>query len=105
MSNDSARFPIENKDDVTLRALSGVPFEPNGRIQLPSGYIMSGSEAQVFSSLFGEDCSRFPDINRAKLLGQTIQLDTLPNPPAPQTKRSEYSSSWIRRIVWQFFRQ
>ena len=104
MSKTTGKLPIESNDDARLRALSGMPFDPNGTIQLPSGHVITGKEAQAFSSLFGDDCSRFPDINRAKLLGQTIQLESTSNPPQPAVKQTQLSPSWSRRIVWQFFR-
>lgn len=104
MSKDDTHFPLDSQDDARLRQLRWATFDPQATITLPSGVTIRGDEAQVLTSVYHPDYSRFPDINRAKLLGQTIQLETLPNPPAPAAKRSEYSSSWLRRLVWQFFR-
>ncbi len=52
--HNPSSFPIESGDDAVLRMLAGASFGPDARLTLPSGTELTGDEAQVFTSAFGE---------------------------------------------------
>ena len=42
-------------DEMILRMLAGARFGPNASLTLPSGRVLSASEAQVLTSFYAED--------------------------------------------------
>lgn len=50
-------LPIESPDDAILNMLGGANFGPDAKLILPSGLVLDGREAQVFTSLFAAESS------------------------------------------------
>ena len=51
----SHELPTESNDDLVLKMLSGATFGPDTKLVLPSGRVLSGNEAQAFTSAFSSE--------------------------------------------------
>ncbi|HEX7483698.1 MAG TPA: hypothetical protein VF281_00955 [Candidatus Saccharimonadales bacterium] len=50
--DEDYELPLESLDDLFFRTMSHVHFDPDATIDLPSGRVISGREAQAFIAAF-----------------------------------------------------
>lgn len=108
-------LPIENVDDLYLYVIRHTRFDPDEKVELPSGKVISGREAQEFIAAFmhsepgfGPEDDPYDALDRAYLIDPDLQSRAkevvrsdlfLPNPV--------YISSRPRNIfirVYRWFR-
>lgn len=103
------QLPIESAGDAVLRRLGGASFGPGAGVILPSGRVLGGEEAQVFTSAFDDERqktevpyppdapSNTPDPRHTSVRTQNYTTQELANPPSsahdrwtgdPQTNRA-----------------